>query len=430
MKKPLWTQRAWLLVALLVLVATTALFLRGQGRFEIEPRASDSVLRSLPYLTWVPADESHDKRGVTIHDPERAYPGLNLYSPRESHRAFLLDMEGEVLHRWDVAIGKNDTWQLVEPLVDGDLLVINANQRMMRIDRDSRVRWQLERRVHHDVTVAASGEMFVVAREERQIARSGRVMPILDDIVLRLSSDGEVIDQLSIFDLFREQVADYQWILLEQWLQSDGGIAEMKESMEQTGVRLKNGSPADLFHTNSIEIMAREIAGISRAGALLISIRELSLVAIIDFDQRRVEWAWGPGLIRRQHHPSLLDNGNILIYDNLGGDAGLSRIVEVDPATQEIVWQYNGDPPESFFSALRGGSERLANGNTLITESDRGRVFEITPEGEVVWEFYNPVMRSGGKERSSIYRMTRLEPSAAAWLEIGNPALGDVPPGL
>ncbi len=84
-------------------------------------------------------------------------------------------------------------------------------------------------------------------------------------------------------------------------------------------------------------------------------------------------------------------------------------MLEVDPVTDEIRWEYNGDPPEAFFSALRGGCQRLPNGNTLITESDRGRVFEITPEGEVVWEFYNPVTRSGGSERSAIYRLTRLE---------------------
>lgn len=417
MNRPLLTRRGRFLLGLLVLVATAALFLRDRGSLEIEPRTSESALRSLPYLTWVPADDNHDKRGVTIHDRERAYPGLNLYSPRESHRAFLLDMDGEVLHQWDAAIDKNDTWQLVEPFGDGELLVIDANRRMLRIDRDSTVLWRLDRRVHHDVAVAASGEMFVLTREEKQIRRSGRVIPILDDIILRLSPQGEILERLSIFDLFGDRVPDRQWGLLERWLQSESAIEEMRESLQQNGFRIKNGSPPDLFHTNSIEVLPRGIAGISKAGALLISIREISLVAIVDLEERHVDWTWGPGIVRRQHHPSLLDNGNILIYDNLGGEASLSRVVEVDPTTREIVWQFNGDPPDSFFSALRGGCERLPNGNTLITESDRGRVFEITPDGDVVWEFYNPVMRSGGKERSSIYRLTRLEPRAVTWLE-------------
>jgi hypothetical protein len=32
----------------------------------------------------------------------------------------------------------------------------------------------------------------------------------------------------------------------------------------------------------------------------------------------------------------------------------------------------------------------MANGNTLITESDAARVFEVTAEGQIVWEYVNP----------------------------------------
>jgi len=402
---------------LLIVVITAAVLLRDQGHLEIEPRAGDSVLRSLPYLTWVSADGSLDKKGVTIHDADRAYPGLNLYSPRESHRAFLLDMDGQVLHRWDAALDANDTWQLVEPVGDGDLLVINANRRMLRLDRDSGILWRLDRRVHHDVAIAPSGEMFALTREERQVSRGGRDLLILDDVILRLSPAGEIVDRRSIFDLFGESIPQHYWSLLERWLGSEAALAEMEESAMKNGFRIKNGSPPDLFHTNSIEVLSGAIDGISKPGALLLSIREISTVAIIDFEEGRVDWSWGPGIVRRQHHASLLDNGNILIYDNLGGQAGLTRVIEVDPQSRQIIWQYNGDPPDSFFSALRGGCQRLPNGNTLITESDRGRVFEITPDGDIVWEFYNPVMRSGGKERSSIYRLMRLESGSAPWLE-------------
>jgi hypothetical protein len=53
--------------------------------------------------------------------------------------------------------------------------------------------------------------------------------------------------------------------------------------------------------------------------------------------------------------------------------------------------------------------QRLPNGNTLITESDNGRVFEVTRDGEVVWEFFMPtVSQKGGVLRSTIYRMTRI----------------------
>ena len=86
----------------------------------------------------------------------------------------------------------------------------------------------------------------------------------------------------------------------------------------------------------------------------------------------------GPWL--RQHDPDLLANGNILLFDNQGQcrPGGITRVIEVDPRTQEIVWTYAGTPEEPFESEVRSSEARLPNGNTLITESDGGRLFEVT----------------------------------------------------
>ena len=62
----------------------------------------------------------------------------------------------------------------------------------------------------------------------------------------------------------------------------------------------------------------------------------------------------------------------------------------------------------------RGAAQRLPNGNTLITESERGRVFEVTPQKEIVWEFWNPEIVKGARKR--IYRLTRLAPAAVETL--------------
>jgi len=101
----------------------------------------------------------------------------------------------------------------------------------------------------------------------------------------------------------------------------------------------------------------------------------------------------------------MLDNGHILVYDN-GAHRTYSRILEVDPVENRIIWEYLADPPEKFYSETRGSNQRFDNGNTLICESERGRAFEITPTGEVVWEFYNPEIVDG--RRRLIYRMTRV----------------------
>jgi len=82
--------------------------------------------------------------------------------------------------------------------------------------------------------------------------------------------------------------------------------------------------------------------------------------------------------------------------------------VELNPVSRQIVWEYKADPPESFYTSWGGSNQRLPNGNTLIVETEEGRAFEVTKEGEVVWEFYNPNVKPGNKERSSIYRMMRI----------------------
>jgi len=77
----------------------------------------------------------------------------------------------------------------------------------------------------------------------------------------------------------------------------------------------------------------------------------------------------------------------------------------LDPVSREIVWTYEGDPPAGFFSMRRGSNQRLPNGNTLICESEKGRVFEVDARGELVWEFWNPEMREDRRKR--IYRFMR-----------------------
>ena len=95
-----------------------------------------------------------------------------------------------------------------------------------------------------------------------------------------------------------------------------------------------------------------------------------------------------------QHDPSMLDNGNVLIFDNgtrRRDDAfAFSRVIDVDPSTSEIVWEYRDQPMLNFHSNIISGARRLPNGNTLITEGFFGRMFQVTPEGEVVWKYINP----------------------------------------
>ena len=127
-------------------------------------------------------------------------------------------------------------------------------------------------------------------------------------------------------------------------------------------------------------------------GNFLISFRILDTVAVVDRSTGDFVWKWGTGEISHQHHPTFLTNGHVLMLDNGAHRRGLSysRVIEVDPEINEIVWQYRGTPLNSFFTHFTGGAQRLENGNTLITEGANGRLFEVTPNGEVVWEYISP----------------------------------------
>ena len=101
--------------------------------------------------------------------------------------------------------------------------------------------------------------------------------------------------------------------------------------------------------------------------------------------------------------------GNILIFDNGGplpGDLykdtqahAWSRVIEFDPITKKIVWEYSAPTQKVgggnfgyrfFFSPFISIAQRLPNGNTMITEGACSRIFEVTTEGEIVWEYRNP----------------------------------------
>jgi outer membrane protein assembly factor BamB len=127
---------------------------------------------------------------------------------------------------------------------------------------------------------------------------------------------------------------------------------------------------------------------------VMVSFRHISTVGIIDKKSGDFVWKLGYDVLAQQHDPSMLLNGNVLIFDNGAHRKNLtrpfSRVIEVDPKTNEVVWEYRDAPTYNFFSYYISGARRLPNGNTLITEGAFGRMFQVTPDGKVVWEYINP----------------------------------------
>lgn len=348
------------------------------------PEAPDDDLLSLPYVSGSRPPQA--VRGVTVYDAELAQGGLNLLTSAHAAVALLLDMEGKEVHRW--TLERDRVWpqladygsdharkyfRRVHLFENGDLLAIYEYTGVVRLNADSELLWAHQGWNHHDLDVDEEGRIFVLGFEDKAVPAL-REAPIMADNITVLGPDGDVLDVVEIADCLLAST-----------------YAELIELAQQH-------KSADVFHTNTVQVLDGAHAERSPAfarGNLLISMRNLGAIGVIDPQQRKLVWAaWGPW--RMQHEPVLLANGNILLFDNRTQSmdetqsSGSSRILEFDPERREVVWEYAGTAERPFYSSLCGTACRLPNGNTLVTESDYGRAFELTPDKDIVWEFKNP----------------------------------------
>jgi outer membrane protein assembly factor BamB len=134
--------------------------------------------------------------------------------------------------------------------------------------------------------------------------------------------------------------------------------------------------------------------------AYLISVRSTDTLMFVRKRDGAIIWRSPKGLVNTQHDPAITAKGTILVFDNgftrLPNPYPLygSRVVEIDPRTNTLLWKFDGGPGVmdkfTFYGALVGGAQPLPNGNVLITDGPRGHMFEVTHAGEIVWDMISP----------------------------------------
>lgn len=375
---------------------------------EITSGSDISKLGSLPYLEWFPV-KNIKTTGVVLYNRELAFDGWNFYGSWSRPEAYLVDMEGNVVHKWAAVLPGCDKFKdHVELCRNGDVLLLELDKRLVCFDWDSNVKWMKNMRVHHDIFPAPDGQRFyVLAREDAIVYWHGIPVPMLNEFIAVVSPNEEAVTKIYLYDLVKDRIKPAAIAGLYAGMFKPKEIVKFFVHKIQSGWVCQHSLHCDIMHTNSIEVIDRNIEGFCKEGDILLSMRELDLVAVLDTDKMALTWTWGPGEVDMQHDAQLLENGNVLVYDN-GCDRRFTRIVEVDPLTGEVVWEYKADPAEEFYSSLSGSCQRLDNGNTLIAESTRGRAFEVTKEGKTVWDYYNPHVDKKGKKREVIYRIRRF----------------------
>ena len=358
-------------------------------------------LRALGYVAW-DEDADHSLSGAVVHDAAAVAPGANLYTNDED-TVLLIDAEGTLLRSWELPGRKH--CEHVELLAGGRLAVLCEREALVILETDGTVALEVPGNVHHDVAELEDGSLLVPVRDEARIYR-GR--SVVFDSILQVSPDGTT----------RTFWSSHHELETLHELHDQGELDKLPEPRMLRHylwrwMRGKAISRHDYYHLNAVEVLGETPLGQRdsryRSGNLLISLRNADTVVILDRDTLEPVWHWGEGTLELPHDPIWLQEGRLLVFDN-GTRRGYSRVLEVDPRTDEIAWRYPERDIHSLFSEWRGSSQRLVGGNTLICESERGHVLEVTPGGQIVWEFWNPEL--GEKGRRRIYRFTRLPPDA------------------
>ena len=357
------------------------------------------------------------RRGIGFrgYDPKRAWPGLTLFAPiTGGGMVYLIDLQGNVTHTWKMPHPPglygyltergtlfyngqvpNDTFIGKSPFMGGAA---------MEVDWNGKVLWEMKHpEHHHDGLRLRNGNVLLLCSTElpHEIARHVKGgLPgsehdgdrINGDYLLERTTDGKTV---------------WEW---RAWEHMDPGAFPITSPSD---------SRSEWTHANGVAELPD--------GDLLVSFRNISTLVRVNRWTGDIDWKLGAPPLSGQHAPTPLANGNILLFDNgpFRADTGaqpFSRALEIDPATNKTVWMYeDGTTPGSrhfFFSSRISNAQRLPNGNTLINEGLYGRLFEVTPGGDVVWEYVNPHFGPAAAppkgQTNNVFRAYRYAPEAIA----------------
>jgi hypothetical protein len=366
---------------------------------------------SLPLLA---AEEEETRQGVTVDKPEQTCDGYTLYTTTQAARAILVDMHGREVHRW--ALPFRQAWphgapHVLRPLADeqihwfrghlfpnGDLLAVYHadgdtpyGYGLVKVDKGSRLLWTYAANAHHDVDVGEDGAIYTLTQKLIPDPPPGLdAIPgpyIADDLVV-LSAQGKEQQRIPILDAFRNSPYALTLTTVSNFATLSGLPPGLKINPPPGSAPLSSAK-GDLFHCNSVRVLSRARAARFpqfQARQVLVSVRNLDSLALVDTRKRSVTWA-AQGLWKIQHNAEFLDNGHLLVFDNFGSNTE-SRVIEYDPLTQATPWSYAHENSTPFIALMRGTTQRLPNGNTLIVDPDHRRLFEVTAGKELVWECF------------------------------------------
>ncbi len=368
-----------------------------------------------------------EKMGLAVYAPEQVQDGAIVYVSTHDTAARVIDHEGNELYSWSYKF--SDVWPDQEHVVsvatledrhfynrdfhlyeNGDILLMATvagvtpwGMGLVKLDKDSNVLWSYTGYPNNDFEVSPDGTIYIIdhkIRHEDLEHNEIPTLPFLEDTILMLDPDGKEIKSISIMDAidrsaFRDMFKDVP--------DSDEG---------------------DPTHSNSLTYFTQDHPQVPwiKAGYVMISIRNINALAVLDPESEEIVHAYRLQT-KMQHDLDYLPNGNFMVFDNRGSytQGGYTRVLEFDPVTQEIYWSYDPEMGESdigFETEFWGAQQRLDNGNTMIVHADIGRLIEVTPDANIVWDYRVPQIRQrdGQDYISTITSAEKVDPSNYSFL--------------
>ncbi|MFZ7101655.1 MAG: aryl-sulfate sulfotransferase [Peptococcaceae bacterium] len=388
--------------------------------------------------------------GVTIYNPEKCFNGYTIFHAQETG-ATLIDMNGGVVNLWEDLLG------FPSVLLKGGYVIGNLGERntnfgfqdqidLVQVDWDGNIVWKFNQleyvedpgeepqwmaRQHHDFQREGNPVGYYVPGMEAKTDGGNTLILCHHNLYNHEITDKNLLDD-KIIEIDWQGNIIWEWTCNEHFHEL-GFSNAAKNALFRDPNQTKGG--ADWMHINCMAPLGPNKwydSGDERfhPDNIILDGRQTNIMAIISKETGKIVWKLGPyfgdedaqkiGPIIGQHHTHMIPQGlpgagNILIFDN-GGWAGYdvpnefcstgnkalrrdhSRVLEIDPTTMKIVWQFT--PREMgclepfhashFYSPFISSAQRLPNGNTLITEGSDGRLLEVTADHELVWEYISP----------------------------------------
>ncbi|MCD8018217.1 MAG: aryl-sulfate sulfotransferase [Clostridiales bacterium] len=409
--------------------------------------------------------------GTTIYNKDKAYNGYTIFPSAKG--ALLIDMNGNEVQLW-AGLGGFPNKILPGGYVLGTTgsrsgkFAYQDQLDLVQVDYEGHVVWKFD---HTEMVADPGKEPKYMARQHHDFQREGSTTGYYYPGSIPKTEGGNTLilthenlynHNISDKRLIDDKIIEVDWEgnILWSWRASDHfdelGFDEAARNVLFRNPGLHGEAGGDWMHINSMSTLGEnkwydQGDECFHPDNIIFDARNANILGIISKNTGEVVYRIGPdfnenektrklGWIIGQHHFHLIPKGlpgegDFLVFDN-GGEGGYgnpnpgaltgvnharrdySRVLQFDPITLEIKWQYT--PLEAgcllftdaskFYSSYISAAQRLPNGNTLITEGSDGRLIEVTPDHEIVWEYINPYFNHiGGKfTNNMIYRAYRV----------------------